>query len=698
MRTWVWVGHMWTDRVRAALENYGDQITDVSIFGWFVNAAGELSLTFDPELLLPYREKWPHLRFWLAFRNDGNAAIFQALLDRPASGALLVRRLGEELDKYPWLSGVDIDLERGGAARNAVPAEDLFRRITAACHERGRECSAALPPLTATGSVGGEDWVRYRQLGQILDHMAIMSYDFAWSGSAPGPVSPGFWMKEVYDWATSQVPAHKLMMGLPLYSYFWQIADYPANLGLTYRGSSGTYYAAWQYFTGYRALDGSDANPEGSGKHRRIGWLAFRDPGSASAWGLLGCYDWRHAYDWDAGSASGITRATYDGRPYAVRYGQPVGVPRWSVADNSGRATGATYSLTPRRVRDVSGALVSPKVGYTATVELLKRYPVAATILDDNASTAQQLADLYRATSGAWSRWSNGEYHQYRGNGQLEFRNDFGGQALYLEVRAQFAGDGWSGVTARGITAEAHPSGRVRIRRGATVLQEVGVASRPIGAAAGSGRFYLGLRVRDGSARVYFGLSDSNVLPRVIQVNTTPTNGIAGLVSEGGLWVDRVYLGDGWWYQPREAVEVTIGNQTRVLGRIPRTGVTWDSQNRFRPNGDLDEFETRTQVPSLDWVYDHWQDAPFVTDATSPVRVALLDHDVWVGRVFAVDRDGATIAFWSDAETVVHWRDRAVNDWGLSGIAMWTLGQEDMRTWDALAGGELSADTKRLNI
>jgi len=695
VRSWVWVGHMWTDRVRAALEMYGDRMTDVSIFGWFVNHAGELSETFDPELLLPYREKWPHLRFWLAFRNDGNESIFQALLDRPASGSQLVRRLGEVLDEYPWLSGVDIDLERGGPARNAIPAEDLFRRIAAQCHERGLECSAALPPLTATGSVGGEDWVRYRQLGQILDHLVIMSYDFAWSGSAPGPVSPGFWMRDVYDWATSQVPAHKLMMGLPLYSYFWQIYDYPANLGRTYRGDSGTYYAAWQYFTGY--LDGMGG--DGSGTHARIGWLAFRDPDSASAWGLLGCYDWRHAYDFDGGSAVGIARQTYDGRPYVVRYGQPSGSPMWSVADNSGTNTGATYSITPRRVRDVTGALVAPRRGYTATVELLKRHPVAATILDDNASTDEQLANVYRTASGGWSRWTNGSgYHQYRGQGQLDLRNDFGDRALYIEIRAQFSGDHWSGVTARGVTAELQPSGRLRLRQGGNVFQEVQVSPRAIGAAAGSNRFYLGLRVREGSARVYFGLTDSSALPLRIHANLTPSGGTASIVSEGGLWVDRVYVGDGWWYQPREAVQVDIAGQTRTLGRLARSGITWDDRNRFRPDADVDEWETRTQGHSLDWVYDHWQDAPFTTDATSAVRVRVLDHDVWVGRVFAVDRDGASIAYWSDAETVRHWRDEAVNTYGLSGIALWTLGQEDMRTWDALAGGELTPDSKRLNI
>ena len=695
-RVWVWVGHLWSDRVRLALENYGDRITDVSIFGWFVDATGALTRTFNPELLLPYREKWPHLRFWAAFYNDGNATIFTALRTSQAAQAKLTADLGDVLDTYPWLAGIDIDLERGGGSQNSVAAETLFSRIAAVAHDRGLECSAALPPLTASGSVGGEGWVRYKQLGQILDRMAIMSYDFAWSGSAPGPVSPGFWMKEVYDWATTQTDPSKLMMGVPLYSYFWYIHDYPAAMGRTYRGTSGTYYAAWQHFTGYRTGDGTDGNPDGSGSHHHIGWLAFRDEDSRSAWGFMDVYDWRFAPDWDAGSNSGITSATYDGRPYTVRYGLPSGVPLWSVADNSAPSAGAAYSLNPRRVRDREGQLVSPKGGFTLTTELLKRDPVAATIIDDNAGTSGQLTSIYSTVSGAWAQWSTGSYHQYRGSGRLDFAHTFT-DALYLQVRGQFAADGWAGVTVRGITAEVNPAGNLRVRRGSTILGTANVSSRPVGAAAGSGRFSIGLRVRENSAKVYFALSENTALPRVLNIATTPLDGAAGIVSDAAFWVDHVYLGDGWWYQPREAVRVQIGAQQRTLGRFPRTGITWDSKNRFRPDADVDEQQTRETGPSLDWVYEHWVDAPLQPDVAAKVRVYALDHDVWVGRVLAVDRDGARLVYWSDAETVAHWRDRSRDDWGLSGIALWTLGQEDVRTWERLAGGELPPGTKRAN-
>ncbi|QPE04139.1 hypothetical protein IT882_13155 [Microbacterium schleiferi] len=689
MRVWVWVGLLWTDRVRAALEHYGDRITDVSIFGWHVDATGTLSEDFDPALLDPYREKWPHLRFWLAFRNDGVQSIFQSLLDSRSAQDALLAGLSAALDEYPWLSGVDIDLERGGEAYNALPAEDLFRRVAGLCHERGLECAAALPPLTATGSVGGENWVRYKQLGQILDHLTIMSYDFAWSGSAPGPVSPGYWMEDVYDWVTSQVDPAKVRMGVPLYSYFWDIHNYPAALGKTYRGASGTYYAAWQFFTGYRAIDGNDANPEGSGMHDRIGWLAFREPESGSAWGFLGVYDWRDAPDWDAGSSAGVTAAEYAGRPYWARYGLAAGEPYWAVVDNSAGGSGATYTLHPRKVVDQDGNRVGPKVGFTITAEILRRYPVAATILDDSASTAGTLALFYDVASGSWGYWEDAEtgYSQYRGVGQLDLAHDFTDDALYMQVRGQFVGGyGWSGVTVRGITAEVHPSGEIRLKEGATIIASGWATARPVDAAAGTGRFVLGLRVRENTARVYFALYDTSELPLVLSAAVTPSGGTAAVVSQSGLWVDRVYVGDGWWYQPREAVEVSVGGSSALLGRVPRSDVTWDAANRFRPNADVDEWETRSDGYSLDWAHEHWVDAPLSADVPAAVRVTATDHDVWFGRVLAVNRDGAVVAYWSDAETVAHWRDRALFDYGLQGLGLWTLGQEDMRTWDRLAG------------
>ncbi|MHC6175479.1 glycosyl hydrolase family 18 protein [Glutamicibacter sp. X7] len=689
---WCWVGLSWTERIRMVLQEFGDRITDISIFGWSVSADGTLTQTFDPALLDQYREKWPHIRFWGCFRNlddpnDGPHAIFEALRDSATARAHLADEVAAKMfGLYPWLHGVDIDMEGGGNFRSA-DSEEIFRIVSDRAHALGKKSSGALPALTATGSVGGENWVRYKQLGEILDHVSVMSYDFAWSGSAPGPVSPGFWLEQVYDWAASQITPSKISMGLPLYSYFWQIYDYPSNLGETRRGVSGTYYAAWQYFTGARAW--SD-----SGTHHPIGWICYREPSSKSIWGFLDVYDWLEPTQWAA--ASGVASGIFQNRKYAVRYGLPAGTPQWSIADNSVGSSHIDYAMNPAMVMSAEGNLVSPKKGFTLTAEIIQRDPVAATIIDDYATSQAQLDQIY-TQSGGWKHHDvTDTYRQYRGSDALTFNNNFGSQGLYAMARFQFATVGTFSITSQGITAELTNGGALRLKRGSTVLASKNVGGQIVGGAPQVGRCVLALRVREGSARVYFSNAETSV-PLQLEAQTTPPGGPTGYNSTGTAWIDHVYLGDAWWYMPREAIEVEINGQTRVLGRIERTGVTWDAKNRFRPTTDVDERATRTTGIALDWVYAHWKDVPVLPDNDVTVRVRPLDHDLWLGRIHLLDRDGASIVYMTDATTITHWLSRARLDWGLQGIAMWSLGQEDVRAWSAIAGGELTPDTKRLD-
>lgn len=688
---WAWVGLSWTDRIRLVLDQYGDRLTDISIFGWRVTIDGTLYPTFDPVLLQYYREKWPHIRWWGCFRNmddpqNGPRTIFDALRDSPSARAHLADEVQAKMfETHPWLYGVDIDMESGGDLRFAE-SEEIFRVVTDRAHALGKKASGALPGLTATGSVGGENWVRYKQLGEILDHVSIMSYDFAWNGSAPGPISPTFWLEDVYNWASTQIKPSKLSMGLPLYGRFWQIYDYPSALGDLYRGQSGTYYSCYQYFTGNRGW---------SDQHDPIGWVVYRDPGSQSAWGYLNVYDWFEPNEWD--SASGVVAGVFQDRSYAVRYGLPGGNPQWTIADNSVRDSEINYSMVPEPVWAADGRSVSPKVGYTLTTEYIQRDPVAATIVDDYATSQAQLNAIYTKPSGNWTYHEvYPGYRQYRGSGDLRFNHDFGSQALYIQARFQYAQAGRMGVYAKGISAEVTNDGVLQIKQGNTVLGSKNVASRPVGQAAQAGRAVIALRVREGTARAYYSLAETSI-PLQLEVNVTPPGGPVGVTATGSVWIDHLYLGDGWWYQPREAMEITVGGETRLVGRIPRTGVTWNAQNMFRPDADVEEPTTRTATVSPDWAYEHWKDVKVTTGALETVKIRPIDHDLWIGRVCLLDRDGASIVYFSDSVTIAHWRDRAHFDWGLQGIAMWSLGQEDVRMWDRFKGGELPAHTKRLN-
>lgn len=689
----VWVGLLWTDRVRMVLDRYGDRLDTVSIFGWAVDTDGSLTRTFNPAQLDPYRAKWPHIKWELAFRNMDapsgatSREVFDALRFNATARNRLIADLGQVLSQYPWLDGVDIDLE-GGGNQHQAESEEIFRRVANLAHSRGKHVSAALPALTSTGSVGGENWVDYNRLGRLLDHVSIMAYDFAWSGSAPGPISPGFWWRDVASWAASQIGPEKVKMGLPAYARAWVIHDEPAG---RYRGTSGTYYAARNW------LDGTWAAGPGDVDQHQVAWLAYRDP-EGVPFGYLGVYDWMPPQGRVAGTNSGITYASFENRDYAVRYGRAAGNPIWSVADNSDPTAGADYVIRPQQVRDIYGNWVGPKHGINLTLEMLQRAPDSATILDDDARTAGQMDSSLYSRVGTWEHWRAGPepraLGQYRTTGgRLTFGHNFGAQALHVQARAQLPGPGWWGVHVGDVRAEINQDGQLRITVAGTTVASTTTTAPGTSTQPGSARSVVGLRVRGTHVRAYAARSTTSVPLRLeADVDAAALDGTAGAWASGPAWFDHLRLGDGWWYQPREALEVTDGTNSWLLGRIPRTGVTWDTAGRFRPDTDVEESATRTETISPDWTFKHIVPFPIVAGQERTIRVRQVDVDVWLGRIFACDAQGARILYYGDAEYLARWGDHAVHDYGLQGIAIWALGQEDLRFWERIKGAELPLD------
>lgn len=689
---WVWVGLTWTDRVRLVLDQYGDRLTDVSIFGWRVNGAGALTQIFNPALLDPYRAKWPHIRWWLCVMNDGIESVFDAVRDNPTSRAAFVGNVGNLADAHPWATGMDIDLERGGPLTNATAAEHLFQMLADEVHTRGRLLAAALPGMDSdNGSVGGENWARYRQLGQILDRLNIMSYGMGWAGSAPGPVSPRDWLEGIYNHATAVVDPAKISMGLPAYGFAWRIHDYPPFPTITsgYRASTATYYGARLW------LDGTWVHDPAPQPH--IPWLAFRDDYEHAPYALPHVYDWCEATDYNPGSARGISSGTFNHRPYTTRFGPASGDPLWSVADATDRAAGATYALAPRQFRDRDGNWATP-AGLTLTLECLKRPPESAIIWDDDFRTAGQVGTSYYRRSGSWSQWpaSNPDrrYSQARvgtAGGTLDLNHDFGRKALHVQARLQLPAAGRAGVHIGTIRAEVSNTGVLRLTNGSTVLASTSVSAPGVSTTPGTGTVVVGLRIRGTKARAYFGTSETSVPLRLTAtVPAAAKDGSAGVWANRGAWFDHLRVGDGWWYQPREAFTVRLGDQTWTVGRIPRSGVTWNlNKNVFRPTADVEEIETRTRDISLDWDFDHLAGFPIDLGQTRQVTIRPLDVGCWLGRIFLCDSDGASVLWYADAAHTAWWADRARFEWGLAGFALWSLGQEDVRLWDHLAGGEL---------
>lgn len=100
----------------------------------------------------------------------------------------------------------------------------FLRKASARIHAKGYLISTALAPKTSAGQQGR--WYEahdYRAHGQIVDFVVIMTYEWGYSGGPPQPVSPIGPVRRVLEYAITEMPPGKIMMGQNLYGYDWTL-------------------------------------------------------------------------------------------------------------------------------------------------------------------------------------------------------------------------------------------------------------------------------------------------------------------------------------------------------------------------------------------------------------------------------------------------------------------------------------------
>ena len=805
-RCMVWA-FMQNARMYEAFEKYGDRLDTVGIFTFEVDSTGTITETGTPIAnMMPYINKWPHIKWMLTVMNHGYASIFTALRNN-TSGAKtkFLSELVRIIQKYPWCAGVDIDLEQGGGYENRQAANELFRDIysTVKNHNRAKLVNICLPGMTGVqGSVGGENWCVYADLNPYCDTAAIMSYGMAWAGSAPGPVSPRSWLEGIYSYAIQVMTPSKLYLGFPAYGWEWQIFQRPEDIGKTYRGTSNTYYAAeiWmkggynyadrqQYIPFVSYWDDYDKGPyilpfvydyvEGQDSVSRTGpligdtynrrrYLTCYGKEQVSSFGTIyvdrdgkpdnytgnmiigdttaavaedgtatynfnvpssGVYDvavrigfpfwdknginltldgspvsfnenrmwwpyWRRTY-WTALamrrtlSAGQHSIVITGGVPGSVFYGFRV----CSSFSQECAAGSASYSLKPRHFKDVNGQMRAPADGFRLTTEMLRRKPDSALAWYEDFRDQPPLQDSYWTTlSGNWEVWrdpddwvSNRPNCQLEGSGQLAWKYN-GFSDVHLRARLAFPsnGTGRAGVFLGNLFCCINISNqRVELYQGSTLLGSwQGEYSRTSDANIRSNpnMYLVEMRKRGNRVRVYSG--SSNVLR--FTANISATSGYCGFQSDGPVKCELLRLGDAWTYEPYEAFDVHMPDGTaKSYGRIARSGVAWDNEFQvFTLSSDVEELSTRSEEISMDYDFYHSDVIRVVCGGDYIASVIPRDINVWISRLFFGDSDGFCVVYYQDVDSMVYWANEAAYRWGLRGVAIWSLGQEDMRLWE----------------
>ncbi len=124
--------------------------------------------------------------------------------------------------------GLDLDLE-GFAYSDPKSSWPTTRpnwvafvsQLGAALHARGKVLFATIPPTydSNRGSSSGYWVYDYAGIAPHVDRVRLMAYDY--SVGSPGPIAPYDWVKRLTAYAVTQIPAGKVVLGIPTYGRDW---------------------------------------------------------------------------------------------------------------------------------------------------------------------------------------------------------------------------------------------------------------------------------------------------------------------------------------------------------------------------------------------------------------------------------------------------------------------------------------------
>ncbi|EFO81491.1 glycoside hydrolase family protein [Oscillochloris trichoides DG-6] len=213
----VWLPSTMSEGARASFEANKDIIDDISPFWYSTDSSGRLYGARNDELVQLAHAN--NVRVIPSVHNvTSNPDSVVPVLRDPQRRALHIQNIVDEVLARNY-DGIDIDYEAlSSSLRDDFSA--FIRDLGAALHAHGKLLTIAVHAKDSDyGGMGGfQDWA---EIGQHVDQLRIMTYDYHWRGGSPGPVAPAYWIESVTAYARSVVDPAKVLVGVHFYGYDW---------------------------------------------------------------------------------------------------------------------------------------------------------------------------------------------------------------------------------------------------------------------------------------------------------------------------------------------------------------------------------------------------------------------------------------------------------------------------------------------
>lgn len=154
--------------------------------------------------------------------NANGKELAKKMLATGESRKAFIDNVEAVLEKFGY-DGINIDIENIYVAdreRFSALIKELYERLS----PKGYRITVCVPAKTSDSLKN--TWsgpFDYKEIAKYSDNVVIMTYDEHGYSSGPGPVASYGWVRDVMKYAVGQIPAGKILMGVPGYGFDWTV-------------------------------------------------------------------------------------------------------------------------------------------------------------------------------------------------------------------------------------------------------------------------------------------------------------------------------------------------------------------------------------------------------------------------------------------------------------------------------------------
>lgn len=200
-------------------------LTYLTIFTYGFTPEGELIGIDDDELIAIIKEYGVAPLMLIAPETEEGSfstELASSMLNNEAAKSRLIDNLLATAQAKGYY-GLDVDFEFISPEDRDLYT-DFVRRLTERFNAVGMPVTVTLAPKISSDQPGllyqGHD---YGGLGAAANAVLLMTYEWGYTYGPPMAVAPLNKVKEVLDYAVTQIPADKINMGIPNYGYDWTL-------------------------------------------------------------------------------------------------------------------------------------------------------------------------------------------------------------------------------------------------------------------------------------------------------------------------------------------------------------------------------------------------------------------------------------------------------------------------------------------